>query len=238
VSFLPALGVHALAGHVPVDLGRDEAARAARAELSKVIYTSRQTPLWQRVVGWVVDRLERALSVVGGTGLGVLSVLVILALAVGLLLVVLRWTGPLRGSAAVGQPLFTGRQQSAEDHRRAADDHAAAGRWRECVIERFRAVIRGLEERGLLDERPGRTAAEAARDAAVTLPSSAAELAAGAHLFDEIAYGTLAARPEHSAELASLDDRLRQARAVSLAAAGGPAPGAPFGSSGSFGGPG
>ena len=62
--------------------------------------------------------------------------------------------------------------------RAAADAAAAAGDWALAVLERFRAIVRGLEERTVLDERAARTAHEAALAAAARLPALAAELVA------------------------------------------------------------
>ena len=47
------------------------------------------------------------------------------------------------------------------------------------MIERYRALVRSLEERGLVDERPGRTADEAAAEGAAALPTAAGLLPAG-----------------------------------------------------------
>ena len=62
-------------------------------------------------------------------------------------------------------------------------------------LERFRAIVRELEERAVLAEQPGRTAGEAAAAAAGRLPALAAELAAAARLFDDVRYGGRVATP-------------------------------------------
>jgi hypothetical protein len=51
------------------------------------------------------------------------------------------------------------------------------------------AVVATLDERGLLPERPERTADEAAADAGVLLPVHATVLASAARAFDEVQYG-------------------------------------------------
>ena len=68
----------------------------------------------------------------------------------------------------------------------AADAHAARGEWADAVRERLRAVVRSLEERAVLDERPGRTADEAAAEAGTALPTCADDLRRSARLFDDI----------------------------------------------------
>ena len=53
----------------------------------------------------------------------------------------------------------------------------------------MRAIVRSLEERTLLDPRPGRTADEAAAEAGRPLPRHADRLRAAARTFDDVTYG-------------------------------------------------
>lgn len=108
--------------------------------------------------------------------------------------------------------LFADGPRSAADHRSAADAHAAAGRWTEAVQERMRAVVRSLEERTLLDPRPGRTADEAAAEAALSLPDHAADLRAAARTFDDVTYGGRTADADTYARLRALDLTLERAK--------------------------
>ena len=78
--------------------------------------------------------------------------------------------------------------------------------------ERLRAVVRSLEERAVLDERPGRTADEAAAEAGRALPGCAAGLRSAAVLFDEVWYGGRPAGPESYAALRDLDAQVQAAR--------------------------
>ncbi|NEA03407.1 DUF4129 domain-containing protein, partial [Streptomyces sp. SID10116] len=71
----------------------------------------------------------------------------------------------------------------------ASEAHAARAHWSQAVQERMRAVVRALEERALLDPRPGRTADEAAAEAGRTLPSHTDRLRAAARAFDDVTYG-------------------------------------------------
>jgi hypothetical protein len=64
----------------------------------------------------------------------------------------------------------------------------------------------------VLDERPGRTADEAAAEAGRALPGQAADLADAARLFDDVTYGGHPAEREHDARLRSLDEALAAAR--------------------------
>lgn len=69
----------------------------------------------------------------------------------------------------------------------------------------MRAVVRSLEERTLLDPRPGRTADEAAAEAAASLPDHAEALRAAARAFDDVTYGGRPADADMYARLRTLD---------------------------------
>ncbi|WP_227997843.1 DUF4129 domain-containing protein [Nocardia australiensis] len=78
----------------------------------------------------------------------------------------------------------------AADHRAAAEYAALHRDFDAALRERFRAVLRGLEQRGLLEVRRSRTARETADDATTALPlESATELHPAAYSFDEVVYG-------------------------------------------------
>ena len=209
---------------VPVELGREAAQQAAREELAKQVYRDAGPGLTERFLRWLVgkaaDLLDGAAAVSPGGKLGALVVLLLVAAAV---VAVRRRLGPLRRPGGSEQPLFAGTERSAAEHRAAADRHAASGEWAEAVRERLRAVVRDLEERGVLEPRPGRTADEAATEAGEVLPGCAAALRAGSRVFDDVWYGGRPATRAADAELRALDDAVRAARAVP-ATGPGPAP--------------
>jgi hypothetical protein len=198
---------------VPVELGRDEAAQLAREELAKQIYRDAGPGLVERLVRWLLEQAGRLLDGAAGVSPGGYAGLVVVLLLVAAAVVAVRLkVGPLGRRAAREEALFVGRTRTAAQHRAAADAHAAAGEWAEAVRERLRAVVRSLEERAVLDERPGRTADEAAADAGRALPSCAAGLRSAAVLFDEVWYGGRPARPESYAALRDLDAQVQAAR--------------------------
>lgn len=200
---------------VPVDVTGEAAREAARRELAKPIYHQDDSTLFERGVRWLLDRfsdlLDRAVEASPGGYAGLLGLLV---LAVLVVVAIRLKTGPLARAAAGERSLFTGRPLTADDHRRAADRHAAAGEWALAVRERLRAVVRDLEQRGVLEARPGRTADEAAAEAGASLPGCAAGLRAGARLFDEIWYGGRPADAAADASLRDLDAAVRAERAM------------------------
>lgn len=158
---------------------------------------------------WIGSLFEHASGATpGGTaGLVAVAVLVVLVIAA------LWWRlGTPRRSATSAGHLFDDRVRSAADHRTAAEALAADSRWSEAVQERMRAVVRSLEERTLLDPRPGRTADEAAAEAAVSLPSHAAALHAAARTFDDVTYGARPADATMYATLRTLDQALSRTK--------------------------
>lgn len=200
---------------VPVDVGADPARDLARRELSRPIYADAQPSLVQKIVarlGDLLDDLLRAASAVspgGTTGL-----VVLLAVLVAVAVVVYWRLGPAARAAAARPSVLDAVVRTADEHRAAADEHAAAGRWDDAVRERMRAMVRGLEERAVIEARRGRTAGEAAREAGAELPAVAAGLVDAARIFDETVYGGRAADADADTRMRAVDDEVRAARVV------------------------
>jgi hypothetical protein len=211
----------AIAAAAPID--RDAAREAAQRELSKGVYHADDPGLFQRllnrVVSWLDERLSEAAGVAPGGIWGLLALLVVIGALVALIL----WrAGPLRRAAAVRPDLELSALLTADEHRRRADAYARAGRHADAVRERMRAIVRELEDRGVLEPRPGRTAAEVAREAGGLVPGVAGDLRNAARVFDEIWYGNRAATAGADAAMREADQRVRTAQ-LSV-----PAPNAPF----------
>jgi hypothetical protein len=200
-----------LRADVPVQLGRDEARELAARELAHPSYDA-EPPLLQRVVEWIIGRLQELIDRTAGAldgAVGVAILLVVLALVV---VVVLLRIGPLARRRTRSDPLFPTGRRTAAEYRAAADAAAAHGDWSTAVIERYRAVVATFEERGLLDPRPGRTADEAAADAGAVLPVLRADLLARAGLFDAVRYGGKQASTADDAQMRRLDQAAQEAR--------------------------
>jgi hypothetical protein len=194
-------------GTVPVDIGRDDAAAAARDELAKPVYAAHRPSLTQQVVDWVGHLLSRVLQAITSVAPGGIVGLVVIALVLALVVAIVAFrVGPLRTTAAADRVVFAGAARSAAEHRADAERAAAAGDWDEAVRQRFRALVRALEERDVLDERPGRTADEAAADTARSMPASATELVWAARRFDDVAYGDQRASDADYRRLVALDN--------------------------------
>jgi hypothetical protein len=199
---------------VPVVPDAGTARSWAGQELSGPIYHEQQS-LLARLFAWfeklVSDASHAAQDFDWRMAAIVLAAVVVLGAGIAVLV-----TGPIRRSRSTskGSDIFADTTLSAAEHRRAADVAADRGEWREAVLERFRAIVRSLEERVILDERPGRTAHEAAADSAAALPGLAVELRRASTVFDDVCYGSGRATRETDAALRSLDQEIRTAKPV------------------------
>jgi hypothetical protein len=197
----------------PVTTPRDPAREAAKRELSKRMYHENDPGLLQRALNAFWDWVDKLFSAASAATPGGTLGLVVILLAIGAVVAALWWRlGTPRRTPTSSATLFDDRPKSAAEHRAAAEAHAAQGHWNQAVQERMRAIVRSLEERALLDPRPGRTADEAAAEASRTLPSRAERLRAAARDFDDITYGGRDAQPRVYHRLAELDRDLEDTK--------------------------
>lgn len=199
---------------VPVEPDAAQARGWLREELLDPAY-HRQESLLQRALSWILEQLDSMPSL----GLSNRAALLVVVGVVAVVLVVaLRVAGPVRAGARRRRAgvLHADDRRTSAQLRAAAETAAAAQRWSTAVADRYRAVVRGLEERDLLDERPGRTAHEAARLAGAALPAHAELLTQGGDLFDDVVYGGRPATPADDAAMRRLDDAVRAARPTAV----------------------
>ncbi|MEV7287933.1 DUF4129 domain-containing protein [Streptomyces sp. NPDC093252] len=207
LSALPTLPREA--DEPPLTVPRDPAREAAERELAKRMYHNDDPGLFERALDrfweWLDDLFGSALAATPGGTVGLVAVI----LVVVALLAALWWRlGTPRRTPVSTAALFDDRPRSAADHRAAAEAHAAQGHWNQAVQERMRAIVRSLEERALLDIRPGRTADEAAAEAGRSLPAHADRLRAAARDFDDVTYGGRTATQPSYERIAALDHDL------------------------------
>lgn len=171
-----------------IDIDSDAAHEAAQRELAKPIYPKES--LTDQLIGWIEDLLYRLAAQSASVPGGWLTVTVLaIVLAAVLIAVVHLARRALRSGRDEDPVLFDSHELTAAQHRRAAEDAAAAGDWAGAIRHRVRAVARQLEETGILAVMPGRTATELARDAAAELPHLADELRVTATAFNDVTYG-------------------------------------------------
>lgn len=221
----------ALRADVPVTPDRPTARRWIVEELARPEY-ARSDSWLLRLWDWFLGLFDGAPTLDAPPWqllLGAVAVVLVVVL-------VARWVaGPVRLARARRSSAVVAHDdaRTAAQMRNAADAAAARGHWPLAVAERFRAVVRGLEERTVLDERPGRTAQEAAADAGSRLPALAAGLHAAATLFDDVVYGEHPATAGDDTRLRELDTQVAAARVpVGVSAGSGAASGAGEGSDG------
>jgi Domain of unknown function (DUF4129) len=195
------------------------AQQAAVQELRKGEYHRDDPDLLQRALNWLGQRLADLVS--GSSGTAALAVAVALIAAV--VIFAAARAGPVRRMARSAVPEGDDplRPLGARDHRRRAAELEAAGQLPEALREWLRAAVQTIEDRGVLDPRPGRTGAAVAREAGPYLPQAANILAAAMQAFDEVWFGD---RPASAADVAAAHraaDAARDARIVRAGATAG-----------------
>ena len=204
---------HPWLAQVAEPLTREGAREAAQRELLKREYHVAEPSLLDRIVNRVLESLGELLGETVDVVPGGLGGLVLLLVLLTLLVVATRLgLGPLAARDRLADRRRSARSMTAADYRAEADRLAAAGEWKDAVRARFRAIVRELEQRGVLDARPGRTAGEIAREAADAVPAVSAPAHDAAGVFDAVWYGRRAATAADHDLLKRSDDAVRDAR--------------------------
>ena len=171
-----------------IDVDRDTAHEAAQRELDKPIYP--KGSISQRIQEWIHELLYRIIEQGSSVPGGWLTITVLVALVIAALVVAVRIVRrTIRTRADGDYQLFDDGQLTAAQHRAIAERCAVEGDWGAAIRHRLRAVARALEENGVLDPAPGRTANELAADTGERLPALAAELSGSATAFNDVTYG-------------------------------------------------
>lgn len=195
-------------GIPPLEHDPSDVRRTAQQVLRQPDYQPPERGLGERIVDELAPRLSRLLTrllTAVETGPFAWGVVAVTLGAAGLLAWLFgRNLLPDRAPpVAVDAPV--GRRS--EDWHSDADAHEASGRWREAVRCRYRALLAGLDEQGIVDEVAGRTVGEYRRAVADRHPSLAAEFAAASDLFEGVWYGDAVADAEAVATLRALAGR-------------------------------
>lgn len=185
--------------------------------------------LIQRKIAELFDWLFGGFQGPGGSGgsggggiLGWLAWLVLVLLLLGVVVFLVRAiaSGRLSGSRRRGHRgrdddgfvVEVGQEQSSASWLGEAEGHEAAGRWRNGIQCRYRALIVELASRGVVDEAAGRTSGELRQEVMAVASSAGAELGAplgedfseATELFEEIWYGGLETGPAERDRFAEL----------------------------------
>lgn len=174
---------------IPLSPDAPTARRWLQEELTGSIYHDEQN-LVDRVMEWLANFFDGLFKIGSGSSPVLLAAVVlgVIAVIVGVSLLV---AGPIRRRRRLTQSaqVLADEDRSTQELRASALNLAGAGQWRLAVLDLFRALVRSLEDRAILDERPGRTAEEAARAAAERFPALAGDLAGAGQMFDAAFYG-------------------------------------------------
>lgn len=191
-----------------IDIDRDAAHAAAQRELVKAIYRANApSKRFRDFIDEMLLRLVAEGSSIPG-GWFTITVLFIVLAGVGVAAIrVARRT--MRTNRRGDHQLFGPTGLSAAEHRAAAQRYAANNDWPAAIRHGLRAVARELEETGVVNSAPGRTANELARDAGAVIPHLAHELTRSADVFDDVAYGERPGTPAAYRMITDLDDHLR-----------------------------
>ncbi|KUI10844.1 hypothetical protein AU192_22825 [Mycobacterium lehmannii] len=191
-----------------IDIDSDAAHEAAQRELAKPIYP--KPSLTDRISEWVDDLIYRLAAEGSSIPGGWVTITVLLILvAVGVVLAIRIGHRAMRTGRGHTEALFGDHDMTAAQHRATAEQCATAADWAAAIRHRLRAVARQLEETGVLDPVPGRTATELARDAGRQLPHLSNELAAAATAFNDVTYGEIPGTEKAYRLVADLDDHVR-----------------------------
>ena len=191
-----------------VDIDRDAAHEAAQRELAKPIYP--KASLTERFSEWLNDLLFRIAqegSKLPGGWFTIAVLLIILAIAIVVAVRIARRT--MRTNRGGEHALFDSHELTAAQHRATAEQYAAEGNWAAAIRHRLRAVARQLEEDGVLNPVPGRTATELAMDAGAALPDLGGELMQAATVFNDVTYGERPGTEPAYRMISELDHHLR-----------------------------
>jgi hypothetical protein len=199
----------ALVAEVPVTPSRDEARRWAQDKLG----TDGEPGIVRRFLDWLTSLLPEGSDGSAPWWWSLIKLLVLVGAIVGIAVLASRTSAVSRlRETGKGGAVLDDDRLTAADHRRAADEYARAGRWQEAVVERFRAIARGLQERDLVTQVPGITADEVAQLGGGWLPGLAPALAEGARLFDDVRYGDATANESDHERLRVLDVDVQRTR--------------------------
>lgn len=191
-----------------IDIDRDAAHEAAQRELAKPIYP--KSSLTERLSEWLQDliyRIAQQGSSLPGGWFTIAVLLTIIAVAIVVAVRIARRT--MRTNRGGEHALFDSQDLTAAQHRTTAEQYAAVGDWTAAIRHRLRAIARQLEEDGVLNPVPGRTATELARDAGASVPHLVGELTQAATAFNDVTYGERPGTEPAYRMIADLDDHLR-----------------------------
>lgn len=196
----------------PLTPDGDEAREWARRELADPVYAAAEPTPLDRVARAIAEFFEQLFGsdLPGGWGsaFAIVATVVVVVL-IGAALFVWGLPRATRRSGAGSAVLFgVADERTASQLRRDAAALAAQARWDEAIVLRFRALARGIVERGAVHPAPGATAHAFARAGARAFPAHSGALESAASAFDDVRYLRRPGTADLYARVESVDDAI------------------------------
>lgn len=160
--------------------------------LSRPEFAPLTPSLWDQVRDGVLDVISQLLAGLTGGDVGAgwraASLVALAALLALVTWVVVRFARGTRRDPRAVQVLASEIGRSPRDWESEAEGHEDAGRWRDAIRCRYRAVIAHLAGRSLMEEVPGRTAREYAAAVRAAAPDAAQDFDRATAAFESAWY--------------------------------------------------
>lgn len=181
---------------------------AADAILANPRYDVPPESLPDRIIGWFSEQIGKILGSFVGSGAGTLVAWAVVVLAVAAVAYLVVRYGRV-GRISVPRPpqpeAMVELSRRPAEWRAEAEALETAGRWREGLRCRHRALVAELVAVGTIPDRAGRTAGEYVRDVARATPAAGASMAAATELFEAAWYGGATTGAAEAARFAELE---------------------------------
>jgi hypothetical protein len=176
-------------------------------------WDDRHRSILDRIGDWLADQLGRLAAPFGVSAVPVWLGWIVLALLVGLVvaLVYRSRTGRRRRPRPGRDPsdrVVISQADVEVDWAAEADRNEDAGRWRDGLRCRYRALVGELATRGVVGDLVGRTAGELAREVAANRPGAAEPFASATELFESAWYGGRGVGPTERDRFARVAERV------------------------------
>lgn len=161
--------------------------------------------LLERLRDWVVEQVGKILESAFSGSTGSIVGWAVLVGAVALLVwSITRFGRTVQVGSRVGIEVEGVHRRTPAQWRAEAEEHEAAGAWKEALRCRYRALIGDLVAEGILDDVAGRTTGEFRDDVTIRAPDRADAFAAATELFELAWYADRPTGPEENTRFRDL----------------------------------
>ncbi len=205
---------------------RDTARRMLEEELADPAYQQQFSGPLREAIDRLLRWLQQEALSIGGLQIPAGPLIVLLGIAAAVAVAILLVRPRLQRGDPARQPMDIEEGMTSQMLRQRADQHAAAGDYDAAACDRFRALVRSGEERGVLRRTAGRTATEIAAELTGVFGALDGDghlgLSAAAAQFNLSRYGGHRLSRQDDEQMRRLDERLQSAQPISSADPGSP----------------